>query len=73
MKGYVYLIVAISLSALALLSGYRHTPDGRLLHAESIMEQHPDSALMILEAMRLSDNAPEGDRALYALLLTHAQ
>jgi len=72
MKSYIHLVIAILLSALALLSGCRHTPDERLLHAESIMEQHPDSALMILEDIDVSRLASDADLALHGLLLTQA-
>ena len=43
-----------------------------LLHAESIMENHPDSAYALLSALRVDSAAPEEDRALHALLLTQA-
>ena len=43
-----------------------------LLHAESIMEDHADSAYTILSALRMDSTAPEEDRALHALLLTQA-
>lgn len=50
-----------------------HKPDARLIHAESIMENHPDSALQLLEGLKLPDNSNKHDVALYNLLITHAR
>lgn len=47
--------------------------DPRLKTAESIMEEHPDSALMILDEYKFASNSTLGDSALYGLLLTHAR
>lgn len=74
MKGDARLIIiVIFISVMGLLSGCHHTPDERLLHAESIMEEHPDSALMILEDIDVSNLITEEDAALYGLLLTQAR
>lgn len=50
-----------------------HHPDERLLHAEAIMEQHPDSAMAILDAIDLPANASTYNRNLFILLLSHAR
>lgn len=50
-----------------------HHPDERLLHAEAIMEQYPDSALAILDAIDLPSDASTYDRNLFILLLSHAR
>lgn len=38
-----------------------------------LMEEHPDSALVMLDSIQLSDDAPDGDKAMYGLLLTQAR
>lgn len=48
-------------------------PDQRLVKAESVMEQNPDSAMAILSGINLADDASEYDRQLYNLLYAHAQ
>lgn len=58
--------------AIALLSGCTAEPDQRLAHIDAIMEQHPDSALIVLDTLSLRDNATEYDRAYRDLLLSHA-
>ncbi|MDE6022838.1 MAG: hypothetical protein K2G13_04970 [Muribaculaceae bacterium] len=47
--------------------------DSRLHVADSLMEEHPDSALTILDEYELPAGAPAYDRAFYGLLLTHAR
>ncbi|MDE6581596.1 MAG: hypothetical protein K2K47_03600 [Duncaniella sp.] len=48
----------------------RHDYDERLLRAESIIFDSPDSSLLILESISPDELNRESDRALYALLLT---
>ena len=57
----------------SLLSGCRQNPDPHLLAADSIMEQHPDSALIILSDYHLSPESSTADSAYYDLLLTQAR
>lgn len=73
MKRYIYLIFNIVITMFAMCGGCTHKTDGRLLHVETIMEEHQDSALIILENLELPKNANEYDRQLYALLLSHAR
>lgn len=47
--------------------------DSRLTQADSIMVNHPDSALRLLEAMDACQLATKGDRAYHALLLSQAR
>ncbi len=47
--------------------------DSRLLHAESIMEEHPDSALALLRAIDASSLDSRGDHMLYGQLLSQAR
>ncbi len=44
-----------------------------LLRAEALMEEHPDSALAILDSIPPADIRSDADRALHALLLTQAR
>lgn len=63
------------LPMLALLAaGCRPSPLRKtLLCAESVMEEHPDSAYALLAPLKVDSSAPKRDRALYALLLTQAR
>ena len=67
-------IVSI-LSALLLLLAACSGGEGSraLLRAEALMEQHPDSALAILDSINPSALTSDASRAKYALLLTQAQ
>ena len=47
--------------------------DSRLLHAESIMEEHPDSALALLRSIDASSLDSRGDHMLYGQLLSQAR
>ncbi|MDE5871537.1 MAG: tetratricopeptide repeat protein [Muribaculaceae bacterium] len=47
--------------------------DPRLAEADSKMEEHPDSAMMLLEGIELTPETSAADRAYYGLLLTHAR
>lgn len=57
---------------LVLMSGCVHRIDERLCHAEAIIEEHPDSALMILEDIDVAELSTEEDVVLYGLLLTQS-
>lgn len=63
----------VGLLVLSLVSGCRNNLDPRLSEANSLMEDFPDSALMILNDYRLSANSTAGDSAYYGMLLTHAR
>ena len=67
------LLLACAALLVLLLSGCGRSATRRtLLHAEAIMEEHPDSAYALLSALRVDSAAPEEDRALFALLMTQA-
>ena len=66
------LLACAAIITLLLCGCGRSATRRTLLHAESIMEDHPDSAYTILSALRMESTAPEEDRALHALLLTQA-
>ena len=59
--------------SICLICGCSHSIDPRLKLAESIMEEHPDSALIILTDIDASKFSHPEDRALYGLLLAHAR
>lgn len=71
MERYIYLIFNVVIVVM-MSGGCTHKADNRLLHAEAIMEEHPDSALIILEDLELPENVSDYDRHLYNLLLSHA-
>ena len=72
-KRSLRLLLACLALLILLLSGCGRSATRRtLLHAESIMEAHPDSAYALLSALCVDSAAPEEDRALFALLLTQA-
>ena len=66
-------ILVMLMLVLVGLAACRHAADPRLSAADSLLEEHPDSAQMILESSRLPDKASDYDRALYGMLLTHAR
>ena len=72
-KRLLRLLLACAALLILLLSGCGRSATRRtLLHAESIMEEHPDSAYALLSALSVDSAAPEEDRALFALLMTQA-
>lgn len=68
-------IVSILSAMLLLLAACTGGGEGgrALLRAEALMEQHPDSALAILDSISPSSLTSDASRAKYALLLTQAQ
>ncbi len=58
---------------LTIFCGCHRRVDPQLAKADSLMEEHPDSALAILEGYSMSENATDYDRALYGMLLTQAR
>ena len=80
MKKITHYILYILIACTALLNiqcsgnGKEKTPLPELVHAESVMFDHPDSALHILEAMPMpSARRDKENHALWCLLLTQAQ
>ncbi|MDE7466174.1 MAG: hypothetical protein K2M59_07110 [Muribaculaceae bacterium] len=67
-------LVILILVALALLPGCGSGKyDERLLKAEELMDNRPDSSLHILDSLNPAALRQERDKALYALLLTMAR
>ena len=80
MRKITHYILYILITCTALLNiqcsgnGNEKTPLPELVHAESVMFDHPDSALHILEDMPMpSARRDKEDHALWCLLVTQAQ
>lgn len=65
--------VMVGLWILCIVGGCRNSSDPRLSEADSLIEDLPDSAMMILDGYRLGANSTAGDSAYYGMLLTHAR
>jgi len=67
---YYFYILLISVF---LFSCHRHENTASILkQAEEVMEAHPDSALILLTSITISNKMPKSEKALYALLYTQA-
>ena len=80
MRKITHYILCILIGCTAFLNircsgnGKEKTPFPELVHAESVMFDHPDSALHILEAMPMpSARRDKENHALWCLLVTQAQ
>ncbi|MDE7438740.1 MAG: hypothetical protein K2M93_09685, partial [Muribaculaceae bacterium] len=67
-------VIAILVAVLAVCAGGCSDREAveRLNRAEQVMEEHPDSALLLIQGVDLSRLRTDKDRALYALLRTQA-
>lgn len=65
--------IFIGLLLLFLFSCTSQKENQLLLHADSLMAEYPDSALIFLESIPFPQKLSRADRALYALLLTQAR
>lgn len=71
---YILIAFAALLNIRCSGNGKEKTPLPELVHAESVMFEHPDSALHILEAMPMpSARSDNESHALWCLLVTQAQ
>lgn len=71
---YILIAFAALLNIQCSGNGKEKTPLPELVHAESVMFDHPDSALHILEAMPMpSARRDKENHALWCLLVTQAQ
>ena len=71
---YILIVFAVLLNIQCSINGKEKTPLPELVHAESVMFDHPDSALHILEDMPMpSARRDKENHALWCLLLTQAQ
>ena len=74
MRKLMAMIVSILvLGALVPSCSDAHRYDSRLSAADSLIHDHADSALKVLESLSLSDLSTDGDRAYRDLLLTQAR
>lgn len=71
MRHFIH-IIALTIFTIVFAACSR-TPDSRLLSAESLMEQHPDSALAILEAIPDTSPLSELNRNIHRVLITEAR
>ena len=72
MRKVLFIILSAVLMTLAASCGQSRVSRS-LSHVEEIMEEHPDSALAILDSLPAAELRSDADRALHALLLTQAQ
>ena len=74
-KAYPFFSVAtmVMLLLIPILSGCHHSYDPRLAKVDAIMEEHPDSALHLLNEYHLTSSSSPSDSAYYGLLLTHTR
>ena len=68
----IVVILAVFVAVVTGCSDSRHY-DSRLVEADRLMFEHPDSALVLIEAISLDSLTDDGDRAYRDLLLTHAR
>ncbi len=71
---YILIVCTVFFNIQCSGNGKEKTPLPELVHAESVMFDHPDSALHILEAMPMpSARRDKENHALWCLLVTQAQ
>ena len=69
----IVFVIWIFLCFAILISCRNHrSNDLRLIHIESILEEHPDSALSLLQDLSDRSSMTDADKAYYALLMTAA-
>ena len=72
MRRIVFVVLTFLCLAI-LISCRNHRPnDLRLIHIESLLEEHPDSALSLLQDFSDRSSMTDADKAYYALLMTAA-
>lgn len=68
------IVLATLISSLFLFNACtRPKPSTKLVHADSLMQKHPDSALHFLQSIPTEELTSLEDRAYYALLMTQAR
>src|SRR5574344_1604688 len=72
-KGLFGLLIFLLAMGLFSCSHPKDKKDAMLEHVDSIMEEHPDIALSILQKYSINDFPFADSRAKYALLLTQAE
>lgn len=69
----IRVFVLVVVTVLLYACGQKGVDVPELLSADRLMEQHPDSALMILEGLKNTESFSSESKAFYCLLLTEAQ
>ena len=69
----VVILVMVALLVAMVTGCGAHRYDGRLVAADSLMRNDPDSALALLEALPTASLTTEGDRAYHGLLISQAR
>ena len=69
----VVILVMVALLVAVVTGCGAHRYDGRLVAADSLMRNDPDSALALLEALPTASLTTEGDRAYHGLLISQAR
>lgn len=72
MRSFILNLNIACLLAVCLFSCNRHSSNPLLLQVDSLLEQQPDSALVILKNMPALEKMPGVDKAYYALLMAEA-
>lgn len=73
MRSFIVNLNIIGLLAVCLFSCVpKHTPNLLLQRVDSILDEKPDSALLMLKNISSPEEMPEADRARYALLMAAA-
>ena len=66
-------ILLLAVLAIQLLPGCAPSPErSRLEHIEAIIDEHPDSAMTLIDSIDTAALRSNRDRALYGMLLTEA-
>ncbi|HAB40858.1 MAG TPA: hypothetical protein DCE24_03285 [Porphyromonadaceae bacterium] len=66
-------ILLLAVLAIQLLPGCTPSPErSRLEHIEAIIDEHPDSAMILIDSVDTAALRSDRDRALYGMLLTEA-
>lgn len=73
MNKKLHLFLLLSVSLLLFSCQRNDTSNKQLLHAESILFEHPDSAYQLLDKVNLTELTDRADYAAWCLLYTHAQ
>lgn len=69
----IRVFVLVVVTVLLYACGQKGVDVPELLSADSLMEEHPDSALVILEGLKNTEDFSSESKAFYCLLLTEAQ
>ena len=69
----VVILVMVALLVAVVTGCGAHRYDGRLVAADSLMRNDPDSALALLEALPTASLTTDGDRAYHGLLISQAR